>query len=448
MRARELPPCDITIIEPRTHLGAGIAYSAEDPLHRVNITAERMAALADDVEDFDVWLKDGRRLDHDPEATYPGKGTFPARELFGTYVGELLKKTAEASVHVAFRHVQSYAEKAQANGGKYRITCASGEIVEANLLVLATGHPPPRLPWPLNGLPAHQAMIANPWVAGAVSGIKPSDRVLIVGTGLTMGDMIATLRRQGHAAPLTAISRRGLTPKPRTGKLEPIMGLSFVDRGHVSQVLQMIRAEVRKAKAAGQSWSDVFDSVRQQNSAIWTHWSEQDQRRFQRHLRPFWDVHRFQAAPQIHALVNTEQAAGRLTIFAAAMTQVAINRGKIEVGLRRRGQRSVETKSFDAIINCTGASGPLIGESQILTSLKQAALIEADVFGTGIDVDPLSRAKTSKGINESLFVLGPAIRGCLGEISGALEIAIHAQIVAKAIASDLKAQTIAARSQI
>jgi uncharacterized NAD(P)/FAD-binding protein YdhS len=291
----------------------------------------------------------------------------------------------------------------------------------------------------LSELPDRQNLVVNPWAPGAVDRIKASDHVLIVGTGLTMGDMIASLRRQGHQAPLIAISRRGLTPRPRAAVVDAIQGLSFAGTGGVSRVLHAIRQEIGAAEAKERPWSDVFDAARQQNGAIWAAWSWPERRRFQRHLRPFWDVHRFQAAPQIHDLVTSEQAAGSLTIFAAAMTKAAIEDGKIEVSLRRRGQPALETHAFDVIINCTGATGPLIDESPVLKGLAQAGLIQPDAFGSGIDVDALSRAKTPAGApNESLYVLGPAIRGCLGEISGALEIATHAQAGVKTVASQVQ----------
>ncbi len=396
-----------------------------------------MAALPDDVEDFERWIKGAGRLHDDPAATYPERGIFPARALFGEYAGDLLQRTVAPASHVRFRHIQSTVESAHSGTAGYRLECASGERLEADILVLATGHPAPRLPWPLNQLPPQPKLIVNPWLPDSVGTIKPDDKVLIVGTGLTMGDMIATLRRQGHRAPLTAISRRGLTPRPRTGKVEGIEALTFTGIGRVSELLHMIRNEIRKAEAVGRQWTDVFEVVRQQNGAIWTGWSEQEQSRFQRHLRPFWDVHRFQAAPQIHDLVMSELQSGSLILFAAAMTKATILDGKINLSLRRRGQSSVETHSLDAIINCTGASGALIDENAVLTALAEGGTIEPDAFKTGINVDPLSRAKTRKGINKSLFVLGPAIRGCLGEISGALEIAIHAQTVAKSVVACL-----------
>jgi uncharacterized NAD(P)/FAD-binding protein YdhS len=440
MRDRALTACDVTVVEPRVILGAGIAYSAEEPAHRVNITAERMAALPDVVSDFDTWIKQSGFLDQDPDAVYPERGIFPARALFGLYVDDLLRQTAAAASHIGFHHVQTRVEAVTKGPGRYLLECASGAIIEADILVLATGHPAPRLPRPLSQLADHRALIVNPWVSDSIDTIKPSDRVLIVGTGLTMGDIVASLRGRGHQAPLTAISRHGLTPRPRSAALNPIEGLSFIGEKTLSWLLHAIRREAKTAKAEGKSWSDVFDILRQQNSAIYTNWSLEEKRRFQRHLRAYWDVHRFQAAPQIHDLVTREQAAGSLTVFAAAMTKAEIIDGKVAVTLRRRGHQALETYAFDAIINCTGATGPLIEDSRLLTSLADAGLIGADALGSGIDVDASSQAKhpSTGTADASLFVLGPAIRGCLGEISGALEIATHVQRVTKLIVSRLR----------
>ncbi len=439
MRDPALEFCDLTIVEPQAVLGAGIAYSAEDPVHRVNITAERMAALPDEISDFDTWIKQAGRLDQDPDAVYPQRGIFPARSLFGLYIDDLLRKTAAAATHIKYRHIQTRVEAVTKGVERYLLECASGAVIEADILVLATGHPAPRPPWPLSELADHRAVIANPWASGAVGRIKPSDHVLIVGTGLTMGDIVASLRRRGHQAPLTAVSRRGLTPRPRSAAIQPIDGLFFAGGKSPSRVLHAVRQASRMAEADGKSWSDVFDILRQQNSAVWTCWSIAERRRFQRHLRAYWDVHRFQAAPQIHDLVTREQAAGDLAIFAAAMTKAETCGRKINVTLRRRGQIALETYAFDAIINCTGATGPLIEDSPLLTSLAEAGLIQADALGLGIHVDASSRAiRLSGWPDESLYVLGPAIRGCLGEISGALEIATHVQSVTKLVVSRLK----------
>jgi len=433
-----LRPIAITIVEPRAHLGCGIAYSAAEPEHRVNIDAKKMAALPDDLESYYRWLVETGTLEKDPAAIAPGLGTFASRASFGFYNDDLLRKTAAETPTVTFRHAQTEALSIMQDGNIYRVACANGETLEANLLALAIGHPAPRLPWPLSELPADPRIIRDPWQKHAVAAIKPTDDVLIIGTGLTMGDTVASLRKQGHAAPLTALSRHGLLPLPRPhGTIVPVE-MSLAGQS-VSATLHAIREAVRTAAKNGRPWSDVFDAVRLQNGAVWQHWNLDEKRRFQRHLRAFWDVHRFQAAPQIHDLVHEELSAGKTHIVTAKLVSAAAEKDKIAVSFRRRHETKVETRHFDAVINCTGATGPAIKEHALLQQLSEMGAISPDDFG-GVAIDLESRAKASDGSFDSrLRLLGPAVRGTLGEVSGALELALHVQKVAASIGAMLQA---------
>jgi len=430
--AETLRPVVITVVEPRAHLGCGIAYSAADPDHRVNIDAKRMAALPDDLESYYRWLIETGTLAKDPAAVAPGLGTFASRASFGLYNDDLVRKTAAATPGVAFRHAQTSALGIERNGGLYAVNCADGETLEADVLALALGHPAPRLPWPLSDLPADPRIIRDPWQKEAVAAIRPTDNVLIIGTGLTMGDTIASLRKRGLEAPLTALSRHGLLPLPRPHGPIKAFEISLAGQS-VSATLHAIREAVRQAAANDRPWSDVFDAVRLQNSAVWQQWTLAQKRRFQRHLRAFWDVHRFQAAPQIHDLVHAELAAGETHIITAKLVAAAMDNNKIAVTFRRRGGASLETRRFEALINCTGATGPAIKDHALLQQLAEAGAIHADDFG-GVAIDLESRAEASDGHHDShLRLLGPAVRGTLGEVSGALELALHAQKVAASI---------------
>ncbi|MCP2775379.1 FAD-dependent oxidoreductase, partial [Salmonella enterica subsp. enterica serovar Typhimurium] len=75
-------------------------------------------------------------------------------------------------------------------------------------VILAMGHLSPVAPLPgLDALGA--AYINDPW-SGAVEHIGTDERVLILGSGLTMLDVVVDLARRGHRGPITALSRRGL----------------------------------------------------------------------------------------------------------------------------------------------------------------------------------------------------------------------------------------------
>src|SRR5262245_48750589 len=50
---------EVTIIEPRSRLGAGVAYSTESPIHLLNTRACNMS-VTDDPDDFVQWLRKER----------------------------------------------------------------------------------------------------------------------------------------------------------------------------------------------------------------------------------------------------------------------------------------------------------------------------------------------------------------------------------------------------
>src|SRR5437588_11001777 len=75
----------ITIIEPRSWLGGGLAYSTSDPAHRVNVPAVRMSIDPDDSAHFTNWLTANGILESDPGAATADGRVFPHRSTFGRY---------------------------------------------------------------------------------------------------------------------------------------------------------------------------------------------------------------------------------------------------------------------------------------------------------------------------------------------------------------------------
>ncbi len=76
----------VDIIEPRPLLGGGVAYSAADPAHRINVPAVKMSVFAEDPEHFDRWLRDNDALAADPAALWGESQLYAGRAVFGRYV--------------------------------------------------------------------------------------------------------------------------------------------------------------------------------------------------------------------------------------------------------------------------------------------------------------------------------------------------------------------------
>ncbi len=426
----------VVVIEPAARLGAGLAYGTTDPAHRVNVAAGRMSLFPDRPEHFTDWLDRSGLLGGDPEARGADGLLHPRRAAFGAYVDDSLRaEIARAGLHVV--HRRAAAEQVQRTGGGWRVLLADGGTVTAPLLVLAVGHTAPDLPGVLAGLAGDPRLIADPWQPDALARIAPEQPVLVVGTGLTGCDVIASLRHRGHRGPILAVSRRGLLPRARTTlPVEAWGDFAAPPSPTALALLRRVRAAIAEAAALGRPWEDVIAALRLQGAAVWGALPVGERLRLLRHLRPFWDVHRFQCAPQIDAVVRDGLASGWLTVTAATPVSATADGDRLRVVLRPRGGGAPRTASVSVIVNCTGPGHRSVVEQHpVLRSLAEAGCLRADPCRLGIDVDFESRVLDAGGQAwPDLFVAGPLARGTHGELMGLPQVALQPRAVAESIA--------------
>jgi len=424
IRANGQRPIALDIYEPRPLLGAGLAYSSADPAHRINVAAARMAVFGDDPTHFDRWFRETGEAEADPEALLDDGRAYPRRAAFGRYMDQLLRTAARAFPNVRFRHLQTRVAGIDPRGEGYRLTTETGDEAEADLIVLSPGHPPPpKARWATDEAVAAPRYIADPWRPAAVSDIRSNDEVLIIGTGLTMADVVASLRAQGHVGPITAVSRRGLTPRSRTTlPVEAYGTFNQPPTQSAAALLHRVRDAVRRAGQEGRPWECVVDALRQQGTVVWQGLSPASQRRFLRHLRVWWDVHRYQIAPQIDRILVENQRGGRLKIVKADIQSIGRFDSSFHVTLRLRGKARASgvERFFDAVVNCTGPDHVTIVQSNpLLHAMAESGLLCADPNGLGIAVDQFARVVADGGTpSGNIFVAGPLARGYFGELMG------------------------------
>ena len=229
------------------------------------------------------------------------------------------------------------------------------------------------------------------------------------------------------------ISRRGLrsrghpaTPSPPEGDFN-----SPPARG-ATPLLRAIRRAVRKAESEGRSWHPVLDAVRAQGGPIWEALDLEARRRVLRHLRPFWDVHRFRAAPQVDAVLDRRIAQGSLVLRRARLGAVARAKNGFAVILRTPPGPDVH-ESFDRIVVATGpAHGGVIGSQPFLRGLAAQGLIAPDEVGLGLRTATSGRAIGAAGaIAPDLFIAGPLARGTFGELMGLPQVTLYARFIAE-----------------
>lgn len=429
---------EIVVVEPRPRVGPGLAYSTPDPAHRLNVPAARMTAVAGDPGHFARWLEEtGAALD--PAALTAEGEVYPRRQVFGDYVAAQVAPLLAAG---ALRHLRARALAVTREEGAWRVATDRGMPLRAEAVVLAMSHPAPRPPAPLAGLVGSPLLVADPCAEAALAGVGITDRVLVVGAGLTSADVVASLAARGFRGEVTVISRGGLRSRGRQAP-GPASEADFASDPAVTAraLLGRIREAIARDAARGVGWRGAIDRAREQGAEIWAALPQPERARAVRRLRRLWDAHRYRLAPQVEAAMAAEAAAGRLVHLAGRLVGAEATPDGSVVRWRPRGGGAPQAGRFDRVVVTTGPDhAEALRGNPALASLAAAGWLAPDPLGLGLRTTALCRA-AGPGGNPApdLYVAGPLARGEVGELMGAPEVARHAALVAERVAGSLKA---------
>lgn len=428
-------PLRITLLEPRDVPGLGIAYSTTEPTHRINVPASRMQLPDTEAGDFDQWYRQQQAFQEDIAACSQDGSLWPQRGHFGRYVNQRLKE----AVHrpgIIFTHIHEQAVDLVEG----TIITASGLQVVADLVVLAVSHPPPALPAPLAGLANHPSIVANPWKTARFDNIAVNDRVAIIGSGLTMADVVASLGSRGHRGGVIVFSRHGLLPQENlSGEYPDWLGeYKTKNISQVRQWLALVRRDIRLAAEQGIPWQKVLDEVRHYGQRIWQSLPLYEQQRFLRHLRSWWDVHRYRISPQVAHEIARRSQRGELEVWAARLDSVKSHSKQLQLFLQCRNGASKELL-VDHLVVTTGPAYSSLTDSQpLLSKLFHRGIIQADPLGLGLLVNERSQIiNCAAKVIPNLLVVGPAARGRFGELMGLPQVGDHARMVALEVLTSL-----------
>lgn len=437
----DLAPGQVAIIEPRAQLGAGLAYGTQDPQHRINVPASRMSLDTSVPGDFRAWLDLDALSATDPDAFLPSGDLYPSRAQFGRYVAARLAPEITSG---RLQHIRAEALDITRDR-LWRIALSDGPPILAERLVIALTHPAPALPVPLRALAHDRRVIANPWRDDALSRIGVQDRVAIIGTGLTMADVVASLTVRGHHGPIVAFSRRGLRPRAHAAEASALSELLPIAPAPTARgLLRHVRQALRDH--ADLSWHEVIDAVRKQGLVLWSALSLPERRRLIRHLRPFWDVHRFRIAPQIDAILTQRLTEKTLSLRAARLVSAEISEGGVRLRIQPRDGTKLGEPSFplvvDHVINTTGPDhAGIVAHMPVLRSLAAQGALVPDPTGLGLHTSLDHHALSDGHKVDSVLIAGPLSRGTFGELMGLPEVTENAQSVARHLAALLSLAT-------
>jgi uncharacterized NAD(P)/FAD-binding protein YdhS len=409
-------PISVVLVEKTASIGRGLAYGTDCSSLLLNVRARNMSAFPDDPNHFLRWAQSN----HDPGT---GPGSFLPRAVYGRYVQAVLRD-AEQHGSNPLERVKDEALQLSPTGDGIEVTLCSGRRILADKVVLALGNFPPSDPLATWNAAPGSRYFRNPWSESTFEGVKNLGDILLVGSGLTSVDVTVQLREQGCRGTIHILSRHGLLPQPHRATDACPRFWNESSPKSIAGLLRMVREQIRQGQERGLEWQSVFDSLRPQVAQIWQSLSEPERRRFLRHVRPYWEVHRHRAAPQIAQSIAEQISCGQIQVHAGRITGYTEDRSGVKVIYHDRRSGTANAISVDRVINCTGPESDCRRlDNRLISSLLASGLTRPDPLFLGLDVSPdgalISRTGT---ISDSLFAIGPIRKGSVWESTAVPEL--------------------------
>jgi len=420
---------NVRLIERRGRFARGAAYSTLDPDHLLNVRASNMSAFPEEPSHFVDWLARSGQAD--------AHNQFVLRSRYGDYLQWMIQKAVEQAQAGRFQLEADEATNLETVGARWRVTLGVGRVYLVDAVVLAVGNLSPATPPSFSPqAAASRAFVADPWSLDQVD-LPEEGEALLIGAGLSMVDVALHLARRRPHLKLRAVSRRGFLPCRHL-----LEGPTAIPRpapppgSGVREILTTLKRE-----AAGREWRAVFDGLRPHVHGVWRGWSDQERRRFLRHARPLWDVHRHRLAPEVAARLDALLERGQLTVSAGRIRCAEPSGRGLEVVWTPRRTHAEERLHVALAVNCAGPNGdPAQTRDPLLRGLLSSGLARSDPYRLGLDVDEAGRVVNAQGAPAStLFAVGPVTRGSSWEITSVPDIRLQAALCADHLAQALKA---------
>jgi uncharacterized NAD(P)/FAD-binding protein YdhS len=440
---RHCPPSTrLVMIERNSQFGRGLAYSTGNPNHFLNVPAGRMSAFHDKPNDFVDWLS---KL----PATEAGEAAFNAasfvpRRLFGAYIRALLNDEIKRSRRDRLELVRGDVLTIDRTTQPMVLGLDRGRSVSADLAVLAIGNFPPE-PMPVADSSFYDSRFyrADPWSADALTELDPAHPVLLIGTGLTMVDAVISLLDQGHTGPIHVVSRRGLLPRRHAGgPLAPSEHEPFPTS--VTALLQFLRKEAVRAAAHGSGWQAIVDEMRPFTVDVWQAMPLEDRRRFLRHARPWWDVHRHRMAGPVADRIDAARESGQLRIMAGRIRGYTLHQADVDVLIRPKRSDAVTAINVARVVNCSGPGADYDRiQDPLIRNLLSEGSVRPDALRLGLDVTGNCALLSQNGsVSRRLFAVGPVTKGAFWEMTAVPDIRRQCEKLAEHLAAIVKTRPV------
>ncbi len=416
-------PLSIIWFDAQNKFCRGFAYSSSNEEHLLNVRAENMSAFAEEPDHFVNWL-----LQHYP--AYHSKSFVP-RKLYGDYVSDCFNQLKHSNNLVSILQIAEEVTTVDKTLTGFKIT--GKQTYDAQKLVLALG----------NFLPAHPRSVSkdftlsphyfqNAFNPGTISKLLTCNDVTIIGSGLTMIDMIVSLAKHSYQGQIHIISPHAYIPQQHQEKPATVLPSSLKsDKKYTLQeLLSIVNKQIKQAKKENNNPFPIIDSLRPHLQSLWLNFSLEEKQQFLRHLRHKWGVARHRAPQESMASFNKLMNSGKIDLIKGRISEIKMDGDGFAI-LYSNSKNESKSLKTSSIVNCTG---PESDYSQLKMPLVQHliknGLIAPDPLKYGLN------AQKNGQLSAHLYTIGPPLKGILWESVAVPEIRVQALELAGKIIFD------------
>ena len=100
------------------------------------------------------------------------------------------------------------------------------------------------------------------------------------------------------------------------------------------QLFRLVRRICRETEANGGDWREAITFVRTLAPRLWSKLPDRERRRFLRHARAYWDVHRHRLPPDTRSTIDELRASQRLMVHAGRIVRLEPEANQVRVTWR------------------------------------------------------------------------------------------------------------------
>ena len=428
-------PLQVVIVNAKRPLGRGTAYSTTRNEHLLNVAARNMSAFPDFPSHFLGWLRS--RSEFTSLSDEDLREMYVPRRIYGDYLCGLLascQQPVDARGNVQVQTVEDeVVDIVVADEGAANVLLDSGESLDADQVLLATGNQPPgSFPSdsPLSHDPRYRSDPWHDWVSRLPA---TGGRILLLGTGLTMVDVVLTLDELGWDGEIVAVSRNGMPPQSH---FRGIAYEDYIPDNAAELGLDKLRALVQqhctRLRHMSQNPAIAIDKLRPHTQRLWQNLTTEEKQDFLTQDAAVWNVTRHRIAVAIHDAITDALDSGRLTLKSGTIERLAPNEEKIEVILEDNDGN--QTSEFgDLVINCTGPQASFSQSGvRLFENLLNKGLVCSDDLDMGLKVNEQFAVIEQNGQpSDWMFAMGPMLKGSLWETTAVPELRSQAMRIAE-----------------